>query len=82
MANLFDDKNIQGLWKQGVESDKDWKRARDAVAASERGFPPDLATKLTANIAECTVAADSVLRGRENRIWVPDYESLRTATMQ
>lgn len=82
MANLFDDKNIQGLWKQGVESDKDWKRARDAVAASERGFPPDLVTKLTANIAECTVAADSVLRGRENRIWVPDYESLRTAIMQ
>lgn len=37
---------------------------------------------MSANIAECSVAADNVLRGRENRIWVPDYEPLRTAIMQ
>lgn len=82
LARLFEDDSMQALWKQGVESDKDWRRARDAVSAGERGFPPDLAFKLSANIAECTVAGDGVLRGRENRIWVPDFEPLRTAIMQ
>ena len=48
----------------------------------ERSFPPDIALKFRANIAECTVAADSVLRGREGRVWVPDYEPLRTAIIQ
>lgn len=81
-ANIFEDEELQQLWKRGVEADKDWQRARDAVRAGERGFPPDLACKLSANIAECTVAADNVLRGRENRIWVPDYEPLRTGIMQ
>ncbi|POS87432.1 hypothetical protein EPUL_000238 [Erysiphe pulchra] len=45
-----------------VISDKEWRRARDAVTARERSFPPDLAFKLTLNIAECSVAADNVLR--------------------
>lgn len=82
LARISDDDEIQALWNQGVSCDHDWRRARDAVKLGERSFPPEIAQKLTANIAECTVAADSVLRGRENRIWVPDYEPLRTAIMQ
>ncbi|KAI0995151.1 hypothetical protein K3495_g13031 [Podosphaera aphanis] len=82
LARLFEDDELQNLWRQGVIYDKCWRRARDAVRVGERGFPPDLAHKLTANIAECTVAADGVLRGRENRIWVPDFEPLRTSIMQ
>ncbi|KAI0992990.1 hypothetical protein K3495_g15194, partial [Podosphaera aphanis] len=82
LARLFDDDEVQALWKRGVEVDKDWRRARDAVRSGERGFPPDLSFKLTTNIAECTVAADGVLRGREGRIWVPNYEPLRTSIMQ
>lgn len=35
LANLFEDKNVQALWKMGVECDKDWPRARDAVSAGE-----------------------------------------------
>lgn len=81
-AKLFDNEEIQNLWKQVVESDSDWRRARDTVRNGERSFPPDLSLKLSANIAECTVAADNVLRGRENRIWIPNYEPLRTAIMQ
>ncbi|KAI0992329.1 hypothetical protein K3495_g15857, partial [Podosphaera aphanis] len=71
-ARVFEEDEMQALWIQGVEKDTDWRRARDSVQAGERGFPPDLAQKLKANIAECTVAADGILRGRENRIWVPD----------
>ncbi|KAI0994107.1 hypothetical protein K3495_g14075 [Podosphaera aphanis] len=41
-----------------------------------------MAQKLKANIAECTVAVDDILRGRENRIWIPDFEPFRTAIMQ
>ena len=81
-AKLFDDEELQTLWAKAVEMDKDWKRARNAVKAGERSFPPDIAVKYKANIAECTVAADGVLRGRENRVWVPDYEPLRTAILQ
>ena len=81
-ARVFEDEELQVLWKQAVLHDADWKRARDAVKAGERGFPPDLAEKTKVNIAGWSVAADGVLRGRENRIWVPDYEPLRTAIMQ
>ncbi|KAI0994661.1 hypothetical protein K3495_g13520, partial [Podosphaera aphanis] len=81
-VRLFENDEIQSLWAKAVEADKDWLRARDAVKAGERSFPPDIAIKYKANIAECTVAADGVLRGRENRIWVPDYEPLRTSILQ
>ncbi|KAI0993099.1 hypothetical protein K3495_g15085, partial [Podosphaera aphanis] len=81
-TRVFDEEEIQTLWKQGVRVDSDWRRARDAILSGERGFPPDIALKMKANIAECSVAADGVLRGRENRIWVPEYEPLRTAIMQ
>lgn len=82
LANLFDDEELQALWRKGVETDKNWQRTRDAVMKGERSFPPDLALLFKTNIAECSVSADGVLRGRENRIWVPDYEPLRTAIMQ
>lgn len=81
-ARIFDDEVLQGLWREGVLADKSWRRARDSVKMGHRSFPPDLALHHSANIAECTVAADGVLRGRENRIWVPDYEPLQTAIMQ
>lgn len=81
-TRIFDDNELQGLWNQGVAADKDWCRARDAVKKAERSFPPDLALRYFVNIAECSVRADGVLRGRADRIWVPEYEPLRTAIMQ
>ncbi|KAI0992024.1 hypothetical protein K3495_g16162, partial [Podosphaera aphanis] len=45
-ARLFDDDELQILWKSGIESDNDWRRARDAVQSGERAFPPDIAYKL------------------------------------
>ncbi|KAI1007237.1 hypothetical protein K3495_g981 [Podosphaera aphanis] len=81
-ARLFEDDEIQSLWAKAVEIDEDWIRARNVVRAGERCFPPDIAIKYKANIAEFTVAADGVLRGRENRVWVPDYEPLRTSILQ
>ncbi|KAI1002295.1 hypothetical protein K3495_g5908 [Podosphaera aphanis] len=81
-ANLLADDSMQALWKIGVKSDNDGRRAHNAVRAGERGYLADLPYKLSANIAECTVAVNGVLRGRENRIWVPNYESLRASTMQ
>ena len=81
-ARIFDDEELKTLWANGVGADKDWRRARNSVKAGERGFPPEIAQKFRANIAEFTVAADQVLSGRENRIWVPDFEPLRAAIMQ
>lgn len=82
ISKLFDDESLQDLWTQAITYDKSWQRARDAVKNGERGFPSDIALKTRANIAECSVSADGILRGREGRIWVPDYEPLRTAIMQ
>lgn len=79
---LFDDPELQNLWIQGVTTDKDWRRARDSVQSGDRAFPSDIAQKLKVNIGECSVGADNILRGRESRIWVPDYEPLRTEIMQ
>ncbi|KAI0991226.1 hypothetical protein K3495_g16961, partial [Podosphaera aphanis] len=78
-TRIFDDVELQNLWDQGVAADRDWCRAREAVKKAERSFPPDLALRYSVNIAECSVRADGVLRGRADRIWVPDYEPLRTA---
>ncbi|KAI0990795.1 hypothetical protein K3495_g17392, partial [Podosphaera aphanis] len=82
IAGIFEDNELQNLWSKGVASDKDWRRARDSVKAGEGGFPPDLAAKMKVNFGDCTVTADGVLRGRENCIWIPDYEPLRTTIMQ
>lgn len=81
-AQIFDDDKMQALWKRGVKTEGDWRRTRDAVKSGERGLPPDLALRFNVNIAECTVWADGVLRGRGNRVWVPDYEPLRTSIIQ
>lgn len=81
-TKVFEDNELQILWEKGIDFDKDWCRARNAIQKGERGFPPDLANKFTINIAECTVAADEVIRVRNNRIWVPDYEPLRTSIIQ
>ena len=82
MPDIFEEEGLQRLWEKGVEADRDWQRARDSVSAGDRGFPPDISQKWKVNISECTVAADNILRGRENRIWVPEYEPLRTAILQ
>ncbi|KAI0996433.1 hypothetical protein K3495_g11748 [Podosphaera aphanis] len=81
-ATLFDDVELQQLWVNAVKTDENWRRARDAVKLGERSFPADIALSMTANISECTVSSDNILRGRENRVWVPNYEPLRTAIMQ
>lgn len=59
---------MQNLWRQAVDFDSDWIKARNAVQAGHRQFPPDIALKSSVNITECTVAADGVLRFRKNRI--------------
>ncbi|KAI1005246.1 hypothetical protein K3495_g2966 [Podosphaera aphanis] len=79
---LFDEDELQQLWSNAVKEDEARRRARDAVKLGERSFPADIALIMTANISECTVSADNVLRGRENRVWVPNYEPLRAAIMQ
>ena len=40
-TRLFEDENLQALWKRGIMADKDWQRARNAVSVGERSFPPD-----------------------------------------
>lgn len=81
---IFDDE-LQSLWVQGVETDKEWQQIREAVKngeKGEKGLPPGIAMKTKVKIVECSVAADDVPRGRENRIWVPDFEQLRTVIVQ
>ena len=81
-AVLFDEDELQTLWKRGVQSDGNWRSVRDSVRDGERGFPPDLVQKIKSNIGKCTIVADNILRNWKNRVWVPNYEPLRSAIMQ
>lgn len=45
MPDLFEEVELQRLWEEGVEADRDWRRATDSVSAADRGFPPDMLQK-------------------------------------
>lgn len=62
VAQLFENDELENLWRQVVVSDMDWIWARNIVQAGERIFLPDLSHKPSANIAKFSVAADGVSR--------------------
>lgn len=73
-----EDPELQELWKNAVDHDIIYKRARDAVKVELRKFPPEL--KLHVTISECRVR-DDFLRFRD-RLWVPNSEPLTTRLIQ
>lgn len=76
---MFRETHLQELWDQAIGLDKDYAAAHEAVRKRDRNFPPGIASKI--QIAECELDARGALLFR-SRVWVPEYEPLRTALIQ
>lgn len=66
------------LWTQAIQHDETYQDARRCVREGLRQFPSRLGLKVS--MSECRVIDDR-LQFRE-RLWVPEFEPLRTALIQ
>ncbi len=72
---------LRDLWEEGKAQDKDFERLVKVVQQGERIFPSDLDSPVKVSVSDCTVDENGYLRFR-GRLWVPNYEPLRTAIIQ
>jgi hypothetical protein len=72
---------LRTLWITGVAEDKDFARLKEVVELGGRVFPADLNTKIKVSVSDCTIDNEGRLRFR-GRLWVPNYEPLRTTIIQ
>jgi hypothetical protein len=70
---------MEDLWITALDQDKSFNGIKEAIEEKKRRFPPEL--KLQVTIAECSLDEKGRPRFRE-RLWVPDYEPLRTRIVQ
>jgi hypothetical protein len=72
---------LRRLWDEGKAQDKDFEQLVAVVRQGKRVFPTDLASPVKVSVADCTIDDNGYLRFR-GRLWVPNYEPLRTAIIQ
>jgi len=72
---------LRKLWDEGKAQDKDFKQLADTVQQGKRVFPADLSSPVKVSVSDCTIDENGYLRFR-GRLWVPNYEPLRTAIVQ
>ena len=72
---------LRNLWEEGKAQDKDFDRLVSAVRQGDRVFPADLVLPVKVLVSDCVLDDNGYLRFR-GRLWVPDYEPLRTAIIQ
>ena len=72
--------DLRALWDTAVSVDADWRRIKQAVQAHERRMPDNLDRTLKVAISDCSVHND--LLCWRDRLWVPEYEPLRTTILQ
>lgn len=73
------DFDFERLWTTATHADEHYQRLQQAVSDNLARFPRDLHTRML--ISECKVDERNRLRFRD-RLWVPDYEPLRTGLIQ
>jgi hypothetical protein len=72
---------LRELWGEGKTQDKDFGKIVATVQQGHRVFPADLASPVKVSVSDCIIDDSGYLRFR-GRLWVPDYEPLRTAIIQ
>ena len=77
--NPFLDPPLQGLWEEGLQKNHRYWAIRQLVMKGARQLPPKWG--LPISISECSIDDQKRLRWRD-RIWIPNYEPLRTAVIQ
>ena len=76
---IFEDPALATLWDEGLAQDPSLKAAYQELAEGRRTFSSKVVAK--AALSECDLDPKGVLRLRQ-RIWVPNYEPLKTALIQ
>lgn len=76
---IFEKKELQPLWDEGVSKDEILKIMYETVYNKKDSFPTNLGLKTS--IGECEIDARGALCFR-NRLWIPDWEPLRTTLIQ
>lgn len=79
VENPFTDEELQRLWDEGLKQHNRYWLIRKAVRQGERRLPSQWG--LPVMLSECSIDDGQRLCWRE-RIWVPNYEPLRTRLMQ
>ena len=75
----FTDIGLTRLWEEGLRADTRYNDIRIAIIQRERRFPTDL--HLPISISECSIDTNGRTCWR-GRIWIPEYEPLRTGILQ
>lgn len=75
-TTLFEDTTLSDLWDEGVRHDAALAMAYDELAHGMRSFSPAIKEKVSLN--ECRIDQRGALLFRD-RIWVPNWEPLKTA---
>lgn len=70
---------LQRLWEQALEQDSTHTQLINSIAQGQQFFPAELAIKVS--VSDCSLDEKHRLRFR-GRLWVPDYEQLRTTIVQ
>ena len=78
-ASLFEDDEMQSLWNKGVEKDNSFHKLYSSFLENHRSFPAEM--KLKTSLSECSIDNRGALCFR-NRLWIPDWEPLKTALIQ
>ena len=72
---------LRTLWTEGLNRDKDFRRIRSVIQEHRRVFPSNLNSPIKVSVSDCSIDTEGYLRFRK-RLWVPNYEPLRTAIIQ
>ncbi|EFZ04205.2 Pol [Metarhizium robertsii ARSEF 23] len=79
VENPFTTADLQELWNEGLQRHNRYWLIREAVQRGDRRLPSQWGLPIT--LAECSIDAGQRLCWRE-RIWIPQYEPLRTKIIQ
>ena len=77
---VFFEGKFQDLWNEGIKADDKIQILYDSLSNSERSLPAKL-NDIKISLSECKFDSKNVLRFR-NRIYIPNYEPLKTALIQ
>lgn len=79
-SEIFDEESFARLWDRAISADKTYREAHFAVAIGKEAFPAALELG-DVQMPDCSFDKRGALLYR-GKIWVPDFEPLRTALIQ
>jgi hypothetical protein len=78
---LFEDQRLQQFWHEVRQKNKLYQELSEAIRSKVQKLPTRINKQKIISIGECFLDNNGLLRFR-NRIWIPDFEPLRTSIIQ